>query len=276
LKLIKKISKNYILFLIFFVFNLFNLSAEENNLRELKLTQTEKKMINNKFAINRMMSRAEAFINAPYKHNLLDKREKEELILNFEEFDCIIFVEMMLAFYLNDVLEIPVDKAVKKLRYRKKRVDFLHRTHYLSDWIINNQNILRNVTTKFKRKFNIFYMSRNYKKYWQLAKNRQWIRKIRDRERFLSKKIFSYIPQKKIKDNLDLIKHGDLILFTTSIRGLDFSHIGFAYRKPNNQVHLLHASTTHGKVVISEKNLVDYVQSVRRHDGIVILRLKSF
>jgi hypothetical protein len=74
-----------------------------------------------------------------------------------------------------------------------------------------------------------------------------------------------------VKNIAGKIKNGDIIAITTKIKGLDISHTGFAVWK-NKDLHLLHASQDAGKVVISRKNLSQYLLDNKNQSGIMVLR----
>ena len=68
------------------------------------------------------------------------------------------------------------------------------------------------------------------------------------------------------------IQDGDLIAITTTISGLDIAHVGLAYFV-NDKLHLLHASSTQNKVVISDKTLQDYLSGIKKNNGIIVARI---
>ena len=273
MKFIKFLTLTYISILILETNQLKSETAINQESRFVK--KTDLKKVSHQFAIERLMETAKLFIGTPYKYNLLDQSKQEKVSIFFDKFDCVIYVETMLALYMKEFLGTSVYNNLKKLRYRNRTVDYLHRNHYLSDWIINNSDIVENVKIGIKTKFHIDFMSSHSKYYWQLKNNRKNIAEIRKRERYLSRQDFFYIPQNKIHKYEKYIKHGDIIVFTTGIKGLDFSHVGFAYQKEDG-IHLLHASTMHKKVIVTDETISEYLFKIRRHNGIVLLRIKSF
>ena len=68
-----------------------------------------------------------------------------------------------------------------------------------------------------------------------------------------------------------MIQTGDIIALTSAIKGLDITHTGFAIRKEDGRIHLLHASSK-GKVEISELPLADYLQGIKHNTGIIVAR----
>jgi hypothetical protein len=80
-----------------------------------------------------------------------------------------------------------------------------------------------------------------------------------------------YIPKTKLVEFEDKLLDGDIAGITTDIEGLDISHTVLLIRK-NNRIHLLHASSNAGKVVISEETLEDYLNNNRHSTGIMVAR----
>ena len=70
----------------------------------------------------------------------------------------------------------------------------------------------------------------------------------------------------------DRIRDGDLIAITTNKEGFDVQHVGLAERV-KNRIHLLHASSTEGKVALSQKTLYRYLMESRARSGIMVARI---
>ncbi|MEZ4902174.1 MAG: DUF1460 domain-containing protein [Spirosomataceae bacterium] len=70
------------------------------------------------------------------------------------------------------------------------------------------------------------------------------------------------------------LQEGDIIGITSGIAGLDFNHEGFVTKK-QGRAYLLHASSELKKVVIATEPLADYLQRIKKHSGIVVLRIKE-
>lgn len=67
------------------------------------------------------------------------------------------------------------------------------------------------------------------------------------------------------------IKNGDIILITTHIKGLDTSHLGFAWKK-EGKTYLLHASSKGKQVMISSLPLQEYMEGIDSQSGIMLAR----
>jgi hypothetical protein len=59
------------------------------------------------------------------------------------------------------------------------------------------------------------------------------------------------------------------------MKGLDISHTGIAVKEDDGKIHLLHAPQVDSKVQISEKSLSEYIQNVKKHTGIIVLRVSE-
>ncbi len=115
-------------------------------------------------------------------------------------------------------------------------------------------------------------MTSNVSKYPPLADKKE-LNKTSLAEHRISEHTWNYIPKSKINHISDQILSGDIIAITTDKKDLDIVHTGLAIRTEDG-VHLLHASESEGKVVISKKTLHDYLKSHKHQSGIMVLRVK--
>jgi hypothetical protein len=150
------------------------------------------------------------------------------------------------------------------------------RLHYFSDWIHDNQKkgIVRDVTAEIGgrplRKA-LTFMTTNPDRYPPL-KNAANLRRMKSVERTISKRSLCFIPKKTLRWLEDRIRDGDLIAITTNTEGLDVQHVGLAARV-KNRIHLLHASSIEGKVILSQKTLYRYLMESRARSGIMVARV---
>ena len=64
--------------------------------------------------------------------------------------------------------------------------------------------------------------------------------------------------------------------FVSSTMGLDIQHVGFVWKPEGTKMpRLLHASSTKGKVVVSDLSLQDYAVEANNCRGIRIVRLNA-
>ena len=92
-------------------------------------------------------------------------------------------------------------------------------------------------------------------------------------EKALSGKKVHWLPKGKLPDaGLPWIMDGDIIAITTNLPGLDVAHVGIA-EYINGKLHLLHASSTLGKVVVSEEPLSQMLRNNKSWSGIRVVRM---
>ena len=220
------------------------------------------------------------FLGTPYRGGLLETKA-EHLVINLQEFDCVTFVETVVALagcvnHQQKSYEV-FKKRLRRIRYREGRLQgYPSRLHYFSDWIYDNQRkeILKDVTAEIGgrpwRK-TLAFMTTHPDLYPPLRR-RANLRGMRAIERRISRRSVFFIPKKVLKRLEHRIREGDLIAITTNTGGLDVQHVGFAARV-NNRIHLLNASSTEGKVVLSRQTLHRYLIQGKTRSGIMVARV---
>ncbi|HNW51521.1 MAG TPA: DUF1460 domain-containing protein [Prolixibacteraceae bacterium] len=223
-----------------------------------------------------------SFINSPYVGKTLEKEDKESLVVNLRELDCTTFVETCIAFTLTvksgDTTFDNYKKNLQKIRYRDGKIEnYDSRLHYFSDWINDNQKkgIVTDLTKELggkKWQKQINFMSTHVASYMQLKKDSTLIPGICKIEEEISARDYYYIPKEEIKNIESKLEEGMIVGITTDVDGLDIAHTGILV-KENGKIHLLHASSTAGKVTIGESTFVDYLLGNKRQTGIMVLKL---
>ena len=224
------------------------------------------------------------FINIRYKAGTLERPSKEKLIVNVSGFDCTTFVETVLALarctVAGKLSGSELRKNLKLIRYRQGKIDgYSSRLHYFTEWLRDNEKkkILKDVSRQFdaeaqRKKIN--YMT-IYRTSYPALKNENEFQKMRLVEKNLSRKVFRIIGKDKVSRQKTRIKNGDVIAFATKDEGLDVAHVGFAIWQGKN-LHLLHASSKKGGVVISATTIVAYLKSNKNFTGIIVARPHGF
>ncbi|WP_298505287.1 N-acetylmuramoyl-L-alanine amidase-like domain-containing protein [uncultured Maribacter sp.] len=221
------------------------------------------------------------FLGTPYVAKTLEVDAKEPLVINFQGLDCTTFVENVLAFsnLLKDSKTEFSDftKTLEKIRYKDgSRDGYASRLHYFSEWIVNNEEkgLIKNITSDIggiEIAKTIDFMSTHRELYPFLKDNEKNYNKIKASEKFLNNEVMCVLEQGKIEAHEHLIKSGDIIALTTSIKGLDITHTGIATREKDGRIHLLHASSS-GEVKVSKEPLVDYLKKIKNNTGIMVCR----
>lgn len=221
------------------------------------------------------------FLGTPYVPNTLESSGEEKLTVFNNKYDCVTFVEYILALSIYQTQTIETKKSIYQiitnLRYRDGIIDgYGSRLHYFTEWILRNEKngTIKNITSviggkAFDKKIN--FMTTHSSKYPKLQNNKD-LQEVKAAENFLNGQALTYIPKEDVTLTYPHIQHGDIIAITTGIDGLDIVHTGFAYRK-GDSIHLLHASEKEGKVVISELPLSEYMQKNKSQSGIMVARV---
>lgn len=228
---------------------------------------------------------AEFFLGSPYVANTLEVTDEERLIANLHEFDCVTYIETVIALSeaakSNDLSFETYLGQLRNIRYRDDEVgDYSTRLHYTSDWVYDNEKdgLLRNISRKLdgeREKKKIDFMSSHRKSYKQLKSDNDMLKKIESVEKNMNKRDgFYYVPKAKINDVASKIPHMAMIGFTTAVDGLDTSHTGFAYRK-NGKLTFIHASSAQKKVVIDKKTLSDYCAAQKSCTGVIVAEIND-
>ena len=220
------------------------------------------------------------FLGAPYEPGTLEIGHKEKLIVNFVQFDCFTFVETVLALtgcVADDQITLQeFRRQLQFIRYRNGVIDgYSSRLHYFTDWLRDNvqKKILRDISRELgavnlRKKIN--YMTTQRSAYSALRDENKF-KKMLLVEKNISRRIFYVIDENKIGQIKNEIKNGDIIAFTANTEGLDVAHVGFALWQGGN-LHLLHASSKEGKVIVSKKTLAAYLKQNKKFTGFIVAR----
>lgn len=227
---------------------------------------------------------AEFFLGTPYVAHTLEVSDKEQLVVNLREFDCVTYIETVIALARTAKSEnisfCSFTDELQKIRYRKNAIEnYASRLHYTSDWVWQNEQngVLKNISKELggvKETKKIQFMSSHRASYNQLKNNDKMLEQIKRTEYDVNnRKGFYYLPKNKISSQTANIPHMAMIGFTTSIDGLDTTHTGFTYKK-NGKLTFIHASSAEKKVVIDKKTLSDYCAAQKSCTGIIIAKVQ--
>lgn len=222
-----------------------------------------------------MISIAKSYLGTNYVANTLDWNEEEKLVIQTKSVDCLTFIEYVLA----QALYSSFADNLQKIRYRNGIIDgYPSRLHYTSDWIENGirNGFLTDITAENSSntlELSLSYMSTHPQLYKQLADSPENVSRMVEYEKALSGKTIHYLPKNKLpQTGMPWIKDGDIIAIITNIPGLDIAHVGIA-NYTDGKLHLLHASSTLGKVVVSEEPLNKMLNNHKSWTGIRIVRM---
>jgi hypothetical protein len=191
-------------------------------------------------------------LESPYVSNPLGGGPDlpESLVIRFDGFDCVTYVETVLALKDSRAADEFSD-ALRRMRYRDGEVAWHSRNHYMLDWIKNNQRrgIVRNITAGPRAVTRTRRLS--------------LIKELRAKT-----VTFRVFPKRARAPLRRLAESGDIALFASTRRDLDVFHMGFIIKR-GAELWLRHASRTAGRVL--DQPLADFLQA-QRMSGIILLR----
>lgn len=231
-----------------------------------------------------------SLLGKPYEAHTLEGDGPEELVVNLRAFDCTTFLETTLALSLAhheignqvhaaDRLEPSFRKFLTRLRYRNGQINgYASRLHYFSDWLRDNdrRSLIRDISHELPGSMAVAkpvnYMTAKTWKYPNMS-DPAVFKQIALTESVVSQQSFYFVPKKNLRTAEKALREGDIIMIMASRPGLDMKHCGLAVWQ-SGRVHLLHASSQLGEVVITQQSLTDYVLANRWLSGIRVARLR--
>lgn len=223
---------------------------------------------------------ADNFLGKPYAEGLLDKSGGEKLVITLDKFDCVLFVETVLAIARGvAVKDYDYQNFVSRIeaqRYLNGKMNgYCSRLHYFSDWINDNhkREAVENITLKLggvPMDKTLNFMSQHRSSYPQMKQDETTYQCIVGVEKELAKSTVNYIPTNRIENVYSQLKPGDIVAVATDVKGLDVTHTGLVYRNADGNIGLIHASPA-GKVTVAY-DLHRYISRVESAIGIVVAR----
>ncbi len=215
---------------------------------------------------------ARQMLGRPYHAFSLDQGPKETLRLDWMSFDCVLFVEQLLAlFHSPRVEDFPT--TVKRLRYQDGRIDYCARHHYFTLWAQNAQRrgVVTDISSRLpgavSRERRLTFMSSHPGSY-QPMKAPLARGCITALERNLVVRQ-TYVPLSALPQAAAMLQSGDVFAFVTSVPGLDVTHTGILERTDTG-LQALHAIPERG--VVRSRNFVNYASKVEDVIGVSIYR----
>lgn len=259
-----------------------NVQADTTRINELLTEALQNKLITPRMAAGWL---GRQFLGVPYVAHTLEG-DTEELTVNIDELDCTTYVETVIA------LALTVGERrsswrdfvynLERVRYRSGHLNgYPSRLHYIADWALDNQyrGNFKDVTTLFPNYTYIIksidFMSENADKYPALADSAALAR-IKDVERGYRGHKINYIktPALAYKATKEAFRDGDIVGLVTKIKNLDVTHMGMIVMK-DGEPYLMHASSSLGKVVISDEPLSEFMKKNHGLLGVRVFRLND-
>lgn len=230
-----------------------------------------------------MQAVGQQFMEAPYLEGTLDEGDEESLVIRFDGFDCVTYVETVLALARTiDAEAYDADTFAAHMQAQRYReggaVGYCQRLHYFSEWIADND--ARDRVTDITAELGgtelagdaVGFMTANREAYPRMADNDSLFACVQTMERRLvdDGHTVYHVPQDDIDRVYDDLQAGDIIGLATDIGALDVAHTGLVYDDGTAGRGLLHASLDGGVVI--EPDLQAYVQNIDHQVGIVVAR----
>lgn len=214
-------------------------------------------------------------------HHPAEQPGPEMLRIDVRRFDCVSFLENVLAVARCGWSATPGESCflgeVAATRYRGGAVEgFASRLHYLEDWIADNarRGRLEKRTaqlggTGVRTAFN--YVSSHPELFPGLREPGTY-RAMGEIELTLSLSSHDVLGRDLVERALSDLEDGDLVAIVGSKPGELVTHAGFVSKSERGTPRLLHASSHHGRVVLTRASVARYV--LRRSDrrGIMVAR----
>ena len=228
---------------------------------------------------DRMVRAAEALLGQAYVAGTLEELPDEPLCIYLTRTDCILFVETCMALVRTAQQEGEFETLAWELRqsrYRNgRRTRYEDRLHYTTEWA--RQQVSRDVLREMTGELGgvpfdhpVHYMSQHPDAYKRMTD----LDAIVEIERRINAEPSTYIPKENLGGALKGIRNGDIILFTSTVDGLDIAHCAIAKVVPRQPVRFIHASSVEKKVVLESKTLEEYVMGRKSISGIQVYRFR--
>ena len=227
-----------------------------------------------------MVRAAEVLLGQPYVAGTLEELPNEKLCVYLTRTDCILFVETCLGLVQtarrNTVSFDHFVSELRQSRYRDGKCSrYEDRLHYTTEWA--RQGVARGVLEDMTEALGgvrydhpVHYMSMHPDAYPRMTD----VDTIKAVEESINAVPSTYIPKSALKGALGGIRNGDIILFTTTIDGLDVSHCAIAKVDAGKPVRFIHASTGAMKVILEPRTLEEYVTGRKAVTGIQVFRVR--
>ena len=200
-----------------------------------------------------IVARARCYLGYPYRAETLIGSDviQEEFVCRRDAFDCVTFVESVLAESLSEICSTQYMDELRSLRYRHGVVSWHSRLHYFSDWLTSHaaRGVLREVFPELPCTHRVLSLLPNYPA--QQADIR-------------------FLPLGDLPLYESQLQRGDLLAFGTSRTDLDVSHVGFFNRSEGGVAMLIHATKARGSVI--EEALSTFLDRFGETPGLLVYR----
>lgn len=229
---------------------------------------------------------AQKFIGVPYAAHTLECTP-EQLTVRLDSLDCTTFVETVLALCYTAAERRSSWRDfvynLERLRYRNGHIDgYPSRLHYISDWALDNSHRgnIEEVTDRVPHNTHVVrtidYMTSHRDAYPALADSANFAA-MKSVEAGYRSHRFPCVRATDLRrrDVQDALRSGDIVALVTKMTSLDVTHMGFIIKDDTGEPHLLHASSSGGRVELSGLPLADFFKRNPKLLGLRVFRLKE-
>lgn len=229
---------------------------------------------------------ARLFEGTPYAAHTLEG-PTEQLTVRLDSLDCTTFVEtaLALAYTAGERRSSWRDFVynLERIRYRGGHMDgYGSRLHYNCDWAQDNMHrgIIADVTDRLPHTAyvvrSIDFMSRHADRYPALADSAA-LAEVKRVESGYRLHRFPYIRTADLRraEVQAALRTGDVVALVAKLKDLDVTHLGIVVKDAAGVPHLLHASLSAGRVLLSDATLADFMRRNTGLLGIRVYRLKE-
>ena len=223
----------------------------------------------------------------------------ETLQINLDAFECVSFIESSMAVarcgWSGEPDELCFTEDLEASRYRGGALgDYASRLHYFVDWIRRHliaaklrwfthramkypdHGVKGSRRARPTKKTPVYLSSRGESEsFAKAAIDQEAIDAVTETllatEQRLSSTSHDVLGRESAPEALRALEDGDLVAFVRERPGLLVHHAGFVYWA-NGTPRLLHASSYHERVVITESDLTDYLLRRPERKGVIIAR----
>ncbi len=205
-----------------------------------------------KSVVERMKHLSGSLLGATYLRNPLigSPTEAEVLVTRMDGFDCITYLETVLALVRAKNSD-DFSALLRKIRYRNGQVAYQQRLHYATDWA--HQLVAMGWLADMTIGEHTIYREKTLDLVPGIPPVTAQLR---------------YYPKQELAAVGRWLKDGDLILFASGRKGLDVSHAGLIMRE-GERVLLRNASRSHQRVI--DQDLAEFFKTLPMN-GFMIFR----
>ncbi len=202
-----------------------------------------------------------AFLETPYlADTLIGSAETAEVfVLRLDGVDCFTLLDYVEALRRTSDFA-GFKEALRRIRYREERVDFLSRNHFFSNWGEAGSAHLRDVTALVGEEV--------------VRRVEKQLNRKKDGALYLpgypvKKREISYIPPEAVDESVVArLRSGDYVGIYSPRPGLDVSHCGIVVKR-EGKVFLRHASSRSPLQKVADEELTSYLGGKK---GLIVYR----